>query len=148
MGGLHLRARYKPGHSKIMKIQTKKAKRGLSVDQILMLEITKFTYKPPEGAPEECFAHFTHPSFKEPALMALTATVENDSPMARFISTVRAKALTPDEIEHGYDPSELVGRKVPGFVTIKKGSGGKLVPVVGPVFDLKTLKENVAALEE
>jgi hypothetical protein len=130
-----------------MKIQTQTKKKGLQVDRILMPEVVKVTFEPPDATPEDVLLHWKHKYWKEPIVQRLPAKLEGNSAFARVIAIIRGKSLTPEELEQGYDPVELIGRKSPVFVTTKPGAGGKPVPAIGPVFDLKTLKADVAALE-
>jgi len=130
-----------------MKIQPKKIKQGLPGDQILMAGLNKVTYEPVEGTPEDCLLHWHQPAWKQPIIQRLPAALEGNSALAKVIATVRGKALTPEEVNGGYDPAELVGSKAPVFATTRPGPGGKLVPAIGQVFDLETLKADVAALE-
>jgi hypothetical protein len=131
-----------------MKIQPKKVKQGLPADQIVMAEIIKLSYEPVEGTPVDCLLHWRNPAWKEPIVQRLPAALEGHSPLAKVVATVRKKALTPEELEEGYDPAELIGSKAPVFATTRPGPGGKLVSAIGQVFDLETLKTDVAALED
>jgi hypothetical protein len=130
-----------------MKIQPKKVKQGLPAEHIVLAALNKVTYDPAEGTPEDCLFHWHHPTWKEPIVQRLPAALEGDSPLARVIAIVRKKSLTLEELKEGYDPAELVGSKSPVFATTRPGPGGKLVPAIGQVFDLATLKADVAALE-
>lgn len=149
------RARAGPGLPRVtqlpgqyyMKIQPRKVKQGLPRDQIVMAEIVKVTYEPAEGTPQDCLLHWRCPAWKNPIIQRLPAALEGNSPLAKVIATVRKKALTPEELEKGYDPAELIGSKSPVFATTRPGPGGKLVSDIGEVFDLAMLKSDVAALE-
>jgi hypothetical protein len=130
-----------------MKIQPKKVKQGLPADQIVMAALNKVTYEPVEGTPEDCLFHWRYRAWKEDIVQRLPAALEGNSPLAKVIAILRKKALTPEELKEGYDPAELIGSEAPVFATTRPGPGGKLVPDIGQVFDLATLKTDVAALE-
>ena len=130
-----------------MRIPPKKVKQGLPADQIVMAALNKVTYDPAEGTPEYCLFHWRYRAWKEDIVQRLPAALEGNSPLAKVIAILRKKALTPEELKEGYDPAELIGSETPVFATTRPGPGGKLVPYIGQVFDLATLKTDVAALE-
>jgi hypothetical protein len=131
-----------------MIIQTKKAKQGLPIGHIVMGRIVKVTTDPVDGVPEDCLLHWQQPTWKTPIIQRLPASLEGNSPLARVVAIIRHKALTPEEVQAGYDTEELVGGEAPIFLTTKAGAGGKLAPAIGEVHDLATIKADVAALPD
>jgi hypothetical protein len=129
-----------------MKIKSK-SKKCLASETVAMAEITDVKFLPDENKPEKCVLSFKIPNHAETLSKEYPPNLDENSPLRRDVQSVLGRTLTTEELEDGYDPKDLAQKKVPVVVMHKAGAGGKLQPVIGPIFSVKKIKEAVAALE-